>query len=536
MPSLFVPTRTAGRLGSPAGRAPLTVSPSPPAEIEPPPRVARVERGARREERLRAGRRGGGGPRPRLSAPSLRCPAARDRIALGPPRGVFAGTPRWSRPPRSGPARARRPTGAASRPSARWARPPLRRRDVRARRGASAASGGRSVRGARDADARVVRVEARRAPTQTSTTAAPAKAPAVASNRMPPRAAADPPAASLQPPGNGGRRDPAPPDRAPPAPGARARARSERRAASPRRARRPRRTGTPRGTTRGGRRQAEAAAEARRRRRRRRRLGRRRRRLRRRRRRGAAARGWPRRGRRRCDDGLGGGLGGNGGQIGCSGGYVFDGGGGCGGGAGGGGGGGDGGGGAGGDGGGAGLGGALCGFGGAGGNGGGAGGGLGGLGGGLGGMGGGGFRVGNSWYTGSPRLDSLTTRTPAERAHRSHLLYSTNSRALPSAAVSAPARAHLVKRRTPRPRRRRRAQDCRASTAGVAVPTRVEADARPTARADGPVRGKKNPRAFALDGRALGGSSWSGWRRLTPPAGAPPGGRRCRTGTARARA
>ena len=55
----------------------------------------------------------------------------------------------------------------------------------------------------------------------------------------------------------------------------------------------------------------------------------------------------------------------------------------------------------------------------------------------------------------------------------------------------APARAHLVKRRTPRPRRRRRAQDRRASTAGVAVPTRVVADARPTARADGPVRGKK---------------------------------------------
>jgi hypothetical protein len=38
--------------------------------------------------------------------------------------------------------------------------------------------------------------------------------------------------------------------------------------------------------------------------------------------------------------------------------------------------------------------------------GGGDGGGLGGLGGGLGGMGGGGFLVGNSWYTGSPRLDS----------------------------------------------------------------------------------------------------------------------------------
>jgi hypothetical protein len=40
------------------------------------------------------------------------------------------------------------------------------------------------------------------------------------------------------------------------------------------------------------------------------------------------------------------------------------------------------------------------------GSGGGNGGGLGGLGGGLGGMGGGGFLVGNSWYTGSPRLDS----------------------------------------------------------------------------------------------------------------------------------
>ena len=61
----------------------------------------------------------------------------------------------------------------------------------------------------------------------------------------------------------------------------------------------------------------------------------------------------------------------------------------------------------------------------------------------------------------------------------------------------APARAHLVKRRTPRPRRRRRAQDRRASTAGVAVPTQSwRTRARPHERM-GPFAAKKSSRLRA---------------------------------------
>ena len=84
----------------------------------------------------------------------------------------------------------------------------------------------------------------------------------------------------------------------------------------------------------------------------------------------------------------------------------------------------------------------------------------------------------------------LTTRTPAERAR--------SAREAPTAAL---CRARLF-RAGARPSRQtqnttsatsssRPGSPRRASTAGVAVPTRVVADARPTARADGPVRGKK---------------------------------------------